>query len=102
MFATTGVAQQQQQHGHLVPLDVTLANPLLQARSPVAYKEIDGTWTTILTDLPTIELNAFLKRSDFSKEELADLKKVRRQRKNQIYTKRSRDRRSALKSAKSG
>ena len=91
-----------QHHGHLVPLDVSFANPqMLEAKTAAAYKEADGTWSTILSDLPTIELNAFLKRCDFTKEETLDLKKVRRQRKNQVYTKRSRDRRSAAKSAKS-
>lgn len=84
-------------------MDVGFANPqMLEATTAAAYKEADGTWSTILSDLPTIELNAFLKRCDFTKEETSDLKKVRRQRKNQVYTKRSRDRRSAAKSAKSG
>lgn len=58
-----------------------------------AYKQND-TWCNFLTDLPTVELNAFLRNSEFSKDDITDLKKVRRQRKNKVYTKRSRIRKA--------
>lgn len=64
-------------------------------RHAAAYKDEDGQWAFSLTELPTVELNAFLKRSTFTAVEITDLKRVRRQRKNKVYTKRSRVRKAA-------
>lgn len=64
-------------------------------RHAAAYKDEDGQWAFSLTELPTVELNAFLKRSTFAAVEITDLKRVRRQRKNKVYTKRSRVRKAA-------
>lgn len=69
-------------------------DPLSLSRELTDHKNVAGLWNTVLTDLPTIELNAFLKQSHFGKSEIVDLKKVRRQRKNAVYTKRSRARRT--------
>ena len=55
-----------------------------------SYKTADGEWTLFLTELPTVDLNAFLKESFFSEEEIASLKKERRKRKCTVYTKRFR------------
>lgn len=57
------------------------------------YKE-KGEWTSFLTELPTVELNAFLKRSKFTAKDIASLKKERRKRKCNIYTRRFREKRS--------
>merc|ERR1711937_555308 len=70
--------------------------PQYQSKDARDYKDGDGVWTTVLTALGTIDLNCFIKYSRFSKEEIADLKRVRRSRKNAVYTKRSRARRAAL------
>eukprot|EP00039_Didymoeca_costata_P030992 m.32563 g.32563 ORF g.32563 m.32563 type:complete len:440 (+) comp8428_c0_seq1:91-1410(+) len=58
-----------------------------------AYRDQNG-WKQHITDLSTIHLNFFLKQSTFTKNEIADLKRIRRKRKNQQYTKRSRARRA--------
>jgi hypothetical protein len=64
------------------------------------YKDNDGCWITRLSDMPIVELNAFIKQVQMGKKDAADLKKVRRQRKNILYTKRSRERRLLSKSPK--
>jgi hypothetical protein len=75
-------AQQQQQQPAEGPCDVSI------------YKDGEGCWITRLSDMPIVELNAFIKQVQMSKKDAADLKKVRRARKNTVYTKRSRERRS--------
>merc|ERR1719198_3565 len=50
-------------------------------RHAAAYKDEDGQWAFSLTELPAVEIT--------------DLKRVRRQRKNKVYTKRSRVRKAA-------
>ena len=58
------------------------------------FKDIEGEWITRLSDMPTVTINAFIKKVNMSKADAADLKKVRRQRKNKVYTKNSRERRA--------
>jgi hypothetical protein len=58
------------------------------------FKDIEGEWITRLSDMPIVTLNAFIKKVNMSKADAADLKKVRRQRKNKVYTKNSRERRA--------
>jgi len=66
-----------------------------------AYR-MDGEWTTFLTDLPTVDLNAFLKGSHFSNEQVASLKKERRKRKCTVYTKRFRQKKRGSQDASPG
>ena len=64
-------------------------------KRPHDYKEGDGQWTTFLTSLPTVALNAFLKISTFTKADIASLKKERRKRKCNVYTRRFRNKKAA-------
>lgn len=87
------------------PAPGALAGPALDLTGPgplptdaASYRDEHGSWACAVTELPTVDLNIFLKRTRFTKDEVADLKKVRRARKNQVYTKRSR----VLKAAREG
>ena len=45
-------------------------------------------------DLPCVKFNQYIKDSSLSEEEIADLKKARRRKKNRLYAKRSRERKT--------
>lgn len=64
------------------------------------HKDEDGQWTTFLTDLPTVALNAFLKLSAFTEADIASLKKERRKRKCNVYTRRFRNKKATKATSK--
>lgn len=59
------------------------------AQAPTPYKR-EGKPRDALLDMPTTEFNRYLKLSQLTAEEIQDLRKERRRKKNRLYAKRSR------------